>query len=83
MKDWGQHAISIWGVGYEGWREAIDIRPINQALLGQPCDFATIEACKGTGRVSMLLFTVLYVYLEMKEGLSPEEMTGFKKNLGY
>ena len=83
LKDWGQHAISIWSLGYEAWREAIEIRPGNQALLGQPCDYGTIEACKGTGRVSMLLFTVLYTYLEMKDGLSPEEMAGFKKNLGY
>eukprot|EP00435_Cladocopium_sp_Y103_P022370 s2929_g5.t1 len=82
LKDWGTHATNIWSQGYESWRENIEIRPVGAELLGQPMDFGTIEACKGSGRMSILLFTVLYNFLEMKRKMTQEELAGFTKNLG-
>ena len=45
-------------------------------------DYGTVEACKGSGRMSILLFTVLYNFLEMKQHMTEEELEGFGKNLG-
>ena len=44
--------------------------------------FGTVEASTGSGKISILLFTVLYNFLEMKRHMTEEELAGFTKNLG-
>lgn len=69
MEDWLKHASSIWAVGYEAWREAVEIKPLNVATLGKALSAGAVEPTKGTGRISILLFTVWYSYLELKNFL--------------
>ena len=56
-------------MGYEAWRESIEIKPVYPELLGKPMTFGCVEPTKGSGRISMLLFTVWYSYLELKNVL--------------
>jgi glycyl-tRNA synthetase alpha subunit len=69
LEDWLTHAASIWAIGYEPWREAVEIKPTSQTVLGQHMGFADVEPTKGVGRISMLLFTVWYSYLKLKDVL--------------
>ena len=66
LEDWLAHASSIWSIGYEAWRETVEVKPVNVDLLGKCLGFGTLEPTKGSGRISMLLFTLWYSYLEMK-----------------
>ena len=82
--DWLLHASSIWAVGFEPWRESIEVKPLREDLVGNDLDFGVLEPTKGLGRVSMLLFTVFYSYLKLKDILvdgSPEK-TEFRQYLG-
>lgn len=79
LTDWLGTAQSIWGLGFEGWRESTEIRPLKEELLGQDLDYGAVEAVKGSGRISVLLWTYLYMFLEMKHGLTSEEQEEFKR----
>ena len=80
LEDWMVHASSIWAVGYEPWRESVEMKPVDASLLGQPLEFGSLEVTKGTGRVSILLFTVWYSYMKLKALLeSDEERQEFRK----
>ena len=83
LEDWLTHAASIWAIGYEPWREAVEIKPTSQTVLGNHMGFADVEPTKGVGRISMLLFTVWYSYLKLKDVLlSPPGREEFTKHLG-
>ena len=41
--------------------------------------FAGCEVVKGAGRASILLFTVTYTYLKLKNSLSEEELKDFTR----
>jgi hypothetical protein len=56
------------------------MKPVDASLLGQPLEFGSLEVTKGTGRVSILLFTVWYSYMKLKALLeSDEERQEFRK----
>ena len=82
-EDWLTHALSIWVVKYEHWRESVEVRPIDPALCGQPLGFHSIEPTKGFGRVSILLFTIYWTYHKLKKRLESagEEMADFRRFL--
>ena len=83
LEDWLTHAASIWAIGFEPWREAVEIKPTTASQLGRAFGFANVEATKGVGRISMLLYTVWYSYLKLKEVLlNPPEREEFTKHLG-
>lgn len=74
-EDWLGNATSIWALGYEPWREAVEIKPCGDDVLGQTFWHKSVEATKGIGRVSVLLYTVWYSYFKLKDVLvenSPE-----------
>ena len=69
MEDWLLHSSSIWSVGYESWRESVEIKPVDPNMVGRPLAFGCVEPTKGSGRISMLLFTIWYSYFELKNVL--------------
>lgn len=81
LHDWASTAQSIWA-GYEGWREGLEFKPVKAGLKGNQLDFGQVEVTKGFGRLSILLFTVTYNYIHLKNRLSDEESEQFKRCLG-
>ena len=79
LTDWVTNAQSIWGTGFEGWRESTEVRPLNDDQLGRALGYGELEAVKGAGRMSILLFTFAYMFLEFKNVVPQEEMEEFKK----
>lgn len=82
LADWMTHAVSIWITGFESWREAIEIKPLPIAEAKKPLVFGSLEAAKGKGRMSIILFTIVYSYLKLKNNLSDPELQDFGKFLG-
>ena len=82
LADWMTHALSIWVTGFESWREAIEIKPLSTAEAGKPLVFGCLEAAKGKGRMSIILFTMAYSYLKLKNNLSDPELQELGKFLG-
>ena len=78
LADWLGNALSIWSIGYEAFREGLEVKPVNSFHGGQPLAFGCLEAAKGTGRISILLFTMTYTFLKLKNSLSVEELDEFK-----
>lgn len=76
LADWVTHSISIWATGYEGWRESVEIKPLC-AQAGKPMEFGCLEAAKGKGRMSIILFAMAYTYLKLKNNLGDEELQEF------
>ena len=80
LSDWLATAASIWAVKYEAWREPFEIKAVEgKATPGQPLSFASLEVVKGCGRVSILLFSLFYTYLEFKNTLEQEELDSLKE----
>lgn len=79
LADWLSTAQSIWGLGYEGFRESIEFKPLGLESAGKPMGFASLEVVKGCGRASILLFSCFYTYIVLKRGLSEEETEDFRK----
>ena len=80
--DWISTATSIWSIGFESWREAVEVKPCQPSLIGKPLEFQSIECTKGSGRVSVLLFTVTCCYLDLQKNLSVEELAEFRQPPG-
>ncbi len=83
LEDWLVHVGSILSLGYESWRESVELKPVHHDQLGKPLDFGVVEPTKGSGRISMLLFIIWYSYIEMKQVLKDhsDERTEFKEQL--
>ena len=77
MSEWLQHATSIWSCGYEAFRENIEIRVWNDDALGHPLDIGKVTPVKGFGRVSILMFGIIWTYVN-KEALTPDAEADFK-----
>lgn len=78
LADWSVHAESIWSSGFEGWREAIEFKPISKDLKGHPVQYRSVEVTKGVGRVTILWFTLLHTYVNLKNDLADDELEDFK-----
>lgn len=79
LEDWSSTAHSIWGLGYEAWREPLELKPTRPDMLGCPMQFASVEATKGLGRLGVLLFSVTYTFVSFPTSLSDEELTDFQR----
>ena len=80
LTGWMSTAQSIWGIKYEAWREPFEFKAVDGGPQGgQPLDWASLEVVKGFGRMSVLLFSLLYSYINFKNQLSPEETDSLKE----
>lgn len=70
--------------GFENWREVFEVKPMKGVTFSekQPFDFGTVQAVKGLGRLSMILWAVLHTYLNLRDTLTKEEKEDFCRHLG-
>lgn len=80
-EDWLTTAQDIWGRGYESHREPIEIRSLT-ATAGEVIGCGQLTPNKGFGRVSILLFGILFTYMELWSQMSAEEVEDFTRLLG-
>lgn len=82
LADWLAVATSIWAAGYEGHRESIELKPLDPNLAGSPMQLASLEATKGCRRLSVLLFTLFWTYLEIRNSLEADDKADLQRTLG-
>ena len=68
-------ASDIYYGGFEGHREPIEVKVL------PPGQFARVAPIKGCGRTSVLLFALVWTYVEWKDDLNNEELEDFKRLL--
>lgn len=82
LGDWMTVAKSIWAINYESWREPFEIKAAESSLApGDPIEYGSLEVVKGCGRLSILLFSIFYTCMELKNQLSDEELESLKQPL--
>jgi len=82
LGDWMGTASFIWALKYEGWREPFEIKGVEGvATGGEPLSYASLEVVKGCGRLSVLMFSLFYTYLHLKNMLTDEELESLKQHL--
>ena len=70
--------------GFENWREVFEVKPMNGFTFShsQPFEFGSVQAVKGLGRLSMILWAVLHTYLHLRTTLTVEQKDDFYRRLG-
>ena len=71
LQDWLNTALDVFHAGYEGMREPMEVRMRGDREKGQ-LDFGTILVSKGLGRLSIILFGILFTYLKLKDQMNDE-----------
>lgn len=77
LASWMSVASDIFFGGFEGHREAIEVK----VLPPQPGQFPQVTPIKGCGRTSILLFALVWTYIEWKDDLNNAELEDFKRLL--
>ncbi|CAJ1387015.1 unnamed protein product [Effrenium voratum] len=78
--EWMVHARDIYANGYEIHREAVEIRMVaTHPVPGGNFGYGSVIPNKGFGRVTMLLFGILYTYQELWAKMSQEEQNDFRR----
>lgn len=79
LTDWMATSTSIWALKYEGWREPFEFKASDGPTMGGTAlDFGTLEVVKGCGRMTILLFSLVYTYLHLKNQLDDEALRAFE-----
>ena len=76
LQAWTEAAANIYQTGFEGHRETMEVR------LRPDYDefkFAKVVPIKGVGRASVLLFGLVYTFLEWRDDLLEDELEDFKR----
>ena len=83
MSDFSSLAFGIFALGYESWREAVEIKSLlaDGSDLGKPMDVGSVLPAKGFTRLSCIFFGLLYTFYELKKDWNQEEEEDFKKRL--
>lgn len=83
LTTWNSVLKDILYRGFENWREVFEVKPMNGVTFSQnqPFDFGTVQAVKGLGRLSMILWAVLHTYLHLRETWTVEEKEDFCRHL--
>lgn len=83
LSEWMTTAGSIWATQYEGWREPFEIKALEGIhLAGKSLCFGCLEVVKGCGRLSILLYSLFWTYLKLKNVMINEDMVAFRSYLG-
>lgn len=74
---WLATAKDIFHQGFEDWREMFEVRPVeNQYPAGNVAGFQSVVPVKGIGRASIILWGILWGYLN-KDSMDSECMSDF------
>jgi hypothetical protein len=78
---WLMTAKDILFRGYEGWREIPEVRAESDAKVpGETVGFASVVPVKGLGRMSIILWSLLWAYLH-KDPMDAETKDDFRRRL--
>lgn len=65
---WLSNLKGIVARGYENWRELLEIKLTKESLSpGDRLELASVKAVEGLGRVAIILFSILYTYLRLRD----------------
>ena len=78
LAHWANTASDVLRLGYEAHREPLEVKKRDP---GQ--HMAMLEVTKGAGRTSIILFALVWSYLEMGAAMSDAELRDFKRPAGY
>ena len=79
---WVMTAKDILFRGYEGWREIPEVRLESDAKVpGETLGFASVVPVKGLGRISIILWSLLWAYLQ-KDSMDEDAKSDFRRCLG-
>ncbi|CAK9059815.1 unnamed protein product [Durusdinium trenchii] len=81
LTDWLRNAGDFWAVGFEAWREPIEVRPVDDAVLGAAMRPRCLVPTKGISRASIILFGVCYTYSNLRNSMESEETQDFVRFL--
>lgn len=77
LAHWVNTASDIFSQGFESHRETIEVK------VRDPTDhMAKLEVSKGAGRASIILFALVWSYLEIGAAMTDEELRDFKRQAG-
>lgn len=77
--NWVSTAQDIFNRGFENWREIMEAKVADGAEPGNPMNFMTVVPVKGLGRVSILLWGVMWTYLN-KDSMDIDEKEDFQRS---
>ena len=80
MTEWRVHAESIFKMGFEAGRESVEVKVTDAKYLGRSLDVGALAPAKGFGRISILLFGILWTYHQ--EALEEHVEKDFKERPG-
>lgn len=72
---WVAVAKDIWHRGYENWREVLEVKGVD-FNPGSPMLFRSVIPVKGLGRISVILWGILWAYLH-KDDMDCETISDF------
>ena len=67
LADWLNNLKDILNTGFESHREATEIRPLAEDLLGRPMTPFCVTPSKGWGRISCIWFAILHTFKTNRE----------------
>lgn len=79
LHSWLQTARDIWFRGYESWRELFETKASAAAEPGAPYTLGSVTCVKGMGRLSIIIYGLVYTYVKMRDGMSPEAQLDFTR----
>ena len=77
LHSWLATGKDIWFRGYESWREIVEVQPAAESDPDTPYSFGSVGLVKGMGRISMLLFGLLWTYLKLRDSMTEEMQIDF------
>ena len=82
LRDWLLTAEGVYFSEYESWREPFETESKTGDLLdldGKPLSFASLLATKGCGRMSVIMFGLIFTYLRLKDTMEPAQKEDFAR----
>lgn len=81
LQDWVSNARDIFSHGYERHRESIEVRHSSD-MWPEVVDYGSVIPVKGLGKISMLLFGLVFTYVNMRDSLTEAELGDFLRLAG-
>ena len=78
LQAWVRVARDVFHSGYENWREPFEVK-LSKELVDAKLSYSSLQVTKGVGRTSILFFGVLWTFLRLKDKLSMEQQSDFKR----
>ena len=65
--------------GFESWREVMEAKTSENIHDGSKLKFGSMYVTKGLGRLSIILFGIVWTYCKLRDAMSDEMQTDFRR----